>query len=83
MNEHVDKLIKMLQVAKSHNSKEIRMPTVDAEQLCLSLVSLLNSNNENLKKILILQDRLLAVQQQQQAPSMPSTSVGSFNGGSF
>lgn len=77
MNEHIDKLIKLVQVAKTHNSKEIRISTSDAEQICVGLVELLNTNNDSLKKILMLQERLLTLQE-----SSPTNNIY-FNGGTF
>ena len=71
------RFIRQVDVARNHLSKEIRMPTSEAENLALSLTQLLSHSLMLSHKVMELQERLL-----QQRDTTVNTNFD-LNGGSF
>lgn len=56
----VDRFLRLVKTARDYNSKDVKLSTSDAEELAISLASVLNSEKELTQRIMQLQDRLLA-----------------------
>jgi hypothetical protein len=72
----VDKFLKLTKTARDYNSKELRLSIEDAQALSMSLAMILNQERELIQKILILQDRLLSMNES--APTNIDMNGGTF-----
>ena len=72
----VDRFLKTVKTARDYNSKEVRLSTTDAEQLALSLATVLNQERELTQLVMQLQQRILNTESS--APRDISQNGGSF-----
>lgn len=72
----VDRFLKTVKTARDYNSKEVRLSTADAEQLALSLATVLNQERELTQLVMQLQQRILNTESS--APRDISLNGGSF-----
>jgi hypothetical protein len=72
----VDRFLKTVKTARDYNSKEVRLSTADAEQIAISLATVLNQERELTQMVMQLQQRLLNSQSSQ--PSEISLNGGHF-----
>lgn len=73
----VDKFLRTVKTAKDFNSKEVKLTIQDAEQLAISLATVLNQERELVVKLLQCQEKLVN--------NMSNSAPGSLNlnGGGF
>jgi hypothetical protein len=57
----VRRFLQQVEIARTHNSKELRISVQDAENIALNLCSLLNTHAELANKCMELQQQLLAI----------------------
>jgi major membrane immunogen (membrane-anchored lipoprotein) len=75
----VDRFVKLVKTARDYNSKDVKLSIGDAEDLAISLASMLNSERELTQRIMRLQDQLL----KSNSDNTVTNSGVQFDGGQF
>lgn len=59
LSQFLDKV----QLAKSYNTKELRLPIIEAEQLSINISKILLTQNELANHVIVLQKRIIELQE--------------------